>query len=304
MPDASVLPVNDISLAELATLEQTRPGGPIVLFRDAVDGGWNYRLRHVDFRSLYIAERGEGRHIIDDTAYGIARGDVYLMSAGSNHTFAAGRRMLLHAVHFGDAVFDPETWATLAAVPGFDQLLVAPNTSRRLHLSPDAYGEVARDLAELWAEWRSDSPASGLLVRALLLRLLVHLARVAADEPPPPLDGRGVPPHRDEIVASALRSIDLAHGGPLRVRDLAAAAYLSADRFTEVFASVTGRTPRDYIRHVRLERASTLLATSALTITEIARMSGFRDGAHFSHTFRAHTGHSPRDFRRMAQSAD
>lgn len=272
----------------------------MALYHDVIEGSWSYRNRHVDFRSLYITERGRGLHIIDETAYAISRGDVYVMTAGSEHRFAEGEQLFLHAIHFGDEVFDAATWEALAAVPGFDALLLAP-AANRLHLPPAAYAEVARDLAEIWAEWRTGTPAGAMLVRALLLRLLVRLARYAAGEDPPALRGPTETVHREEIVAAALRTVDLGYAEPLRVQQLAAAAYLSPDRFTEIFTAVTGRTPRDYIRHVRLERAKTLLATSAIPISDIAHATGFRDNGYFSRTFRAHTGHSPSQFRRNAQ---
>jgi hypothetical protein len=107
------------------------------------------------------------------------------MPAGSDQTFAEGDKLLLHAIHFGPGIFDARTWDALAVVPGYASLLVAPTTGRRLHLIPAAYTGVARDLAELWSEWRSGTPSGAMLVRAMFLRLLVRLARFAAGENPP-----------------------------------------------------------------------------------------------------------------------
>jgi AraC-like DNA-binding protein/mannose-6-phosphate isomerase-like protein (cupin superfamily) len=304
MPRSADLTLEEIALAEVAELVGQVADVPVTLNRDVVHGAWGESLRHTDFRSLYLAERGEGRHIVDGIAYEVTRGDVYLMSAGSEHHFADARRLSLHAVHFSDDVFEADVWTTLASVPGFDSLFLGATPSRRLHLSPAAYVEIARDLAELWAEWRSASPAGGLLVRTHLLRMLVRLARFAADELPPLLPSSPAPRYQDEVVATALRSIELGYGGRLQVRDLAATAYLSPDRFTQVFAAVTGRTPRDYIGDVRIERATTLLVTTAISISQIALACGFRDGPHFSRSFRSRTGRSPREFRAAAQARE
>jgi AraC-like DNA-binding protein len=298
------LPVDDAFLGGLLAEwpETAAAHVPLVLVYDIVERPWWRRLRHRDFQSLYITERGRGLHVIDSTPYGVSRGDVYVMGAGSDHTFGEGHRLLLHAIHFSPEIFDAETWGALAGVPGFESLLVDPAMGRRLHLDPAAYADVARDLAELWAEWRNGTPAGALLVRAMLLRLLVRLARLAAGDKPPLLERPTGTARHEEVVATAVRTIDLHYAKPLRVDQLAASAYLSPDRFTEIFAAVMGRTPRDYIRHVRLERAKTLLATSAMPISDVARATGFRENPYFTRAFRAATGISPREFRRAAQS--
>jgi transcriptional regulator GlxA family with amidase domain len=139
-------------------------------------------------------------------------------------------------------------------------------------------------------------------VRSRFLELLIRLARVAAGESPP---GLGAPPGRglrDELATAAVRTIDLHFSERLRVRDLAALAHLSADHFTEVFSSVVGCSPRDYIRHVRVERAKALLGATSISVSEIARMTGFSTHPQFTQTFRTVTGTTPRDFRRRAQS--
>jgi AraC-like DNA-binding protein len=297
------LPVKDYLLRDLVA---SAPGTvadrlPLVCHHDVIEGSWSQALRHVDFLSLYVTERGRGLHLIGSTPYSISRGDVYVMGVGAHHSFAEGERLLLDAIHFSPAAFDAPTWHALRKVPGFDSLLVGRAGSTRLHLTPAAYADVARDLAELWAEWREGTSTGALMVPALLLGLLVRLARLAAGEAPPSLGSPTPTAHREEIVAAAVRRIDLGYSEPLRVEQLAASVYLSPDRFTEVFAAVMGRTPRDYIRHVRLERAKTLLASTVLPISEVARASGFGDSAYFSRAFRAATGVAPRAFRRGAR---
>jgi AraC-like DNA-binding protein len=256
-------------------------------------------FEHVDFHAIFLIERGRGVHVIDSTRYAVSRGDVYLLGSGAAGRFLDTDRLLVHAVLFQPSLFDRSTWAGLAALPGFESLLVG----RRLHLPPTAYAETAQDHARLWSEWRSDTPAGAVMVRALLATLLVRLARLAAGDAPPVLTAPARAPDRDVIVAGAVRTIDLRYAESLRVAELAAAAHISADHFTDIFSAVMGRTPRDYIRHVRLEHAKTLLATTTLPISDVARTSGFRAHATFTRAFAAATGSSPREFRRRAGAA-
>ena len=87
---------------------------------------------------------------------------------------------------------------------------------------------------------------------------------------------------------------------PLRVEQVAASVFLSPDRFTEVFARTMGRTPRDYIRHLRVERARRLLETTALSVSEVGQQAGFGEAAYFTRVFRAATGMTPTEFRKRA----
>jgi AraC-like DNA-binding protein len=234
--------------------------------------------------------------------YSISRGDVYVMGVGSEHTFGECDELFLHSIHFSSEIFRDLTWDELVEVPLFYMLVVDRIANRRLHLDPTAYAEVARDLAELWSEWRNGTRVSVLLVRTLFLRLLLRLTRFAAGENPPPLRRPTQTRHREDVISDAVRTIDLHYGQRLRIDELAARAYLSPDRFTKLFSSVMGRTPRDYIRYVRLEHAKTLLTTTSIPISEIARTTGLGDHPSFTYAFRVATGVSPREFRKLAQS--
>ena len=119
---------NPVERATLETLIERVPGTaaegvPLVLNLDVVQGSWPNRMRHDNFNSLYVAERGRGVHVIDTKPYGISRGDVYVMSSGSDHTFTNGDRLVLHAIHFAPEIFDKTTWWELSDLPGFELLL-------------------------------------------------------------------------------------------------------------------------------------------------------------------------------------
>jgi hypothetical protein len=173
---------------------------------------------HIDFHAIYFIEQGRGVHVIDSTPFVVSRGDVYVMGPGSEHTFLDCERLLLHAMYFTPRLFDRATWKALASVPGFEGLILRGSGGRVLHLTPAAYGEIARDLAQLLSEWRAATPWGLLLVRSLFLNLLIRLSRLAAGESPPRLHPATQAPPRQEIVAAAVRTIDLYYGETLRVK--------------------------------------------------------------------------------------
>jgi len=91
----------------------------------------------------------------------------------------------------------------------------------------------------------------------------------------------------DPQVAKALSYIREAAAAPsLRVTDVARVCGLSR-RATEIrFRNATGRTVREEVEHVRLERLRAALAESDLTIGELARQCGFDCPTHLGRIFR------------------
>ena len=64
-----------------------------------------------------------------------------------------------------------------------------------------------------------------------------------------------------------------------------------------------GTSFQQVLDKVRMEKASRLLAESALQIAEVAFLIGYSDQSAFNHAFKRWTGYSPQSFRRNAQGA-
>jgi AraC family transcriptional regulator len=58
----------------------------------------------------------------------------------------------------------------------------------------------------------------------------------------------------------------------------------------------------EYVRNLRIERATLQLAQTELSLAEIALAAGFSDQSHFSNLFRQRTGFSPSRFREASRS--
>jgi signal transduction histidine kinase/DNA-binding response OmpR family regulator len=65
--------------------------------------------------------------------------------------------------------------------------------------------------------------------------------------------------------------------------------------------ALTGETPLQYIRQVRLSRARHMLQTTSLNVSEIAYETGFNDPNYFSRLFQEHFGETPVSARRGKQ---
>jgi AraC family transcriptional regulator len=88
-------------------------------------------------------------------------------------------------------------------------------------------------------------------------------------------------------------------GQPIRLRELAAIAGVSARHFERAFRQSTGSSPHAYVMDRRLHRARDLLISQLeLPIEQIALRLGFSSSSHFSSAFRRETGLTPTDFRK------
>jgi AraC-like DNA-binding protein len=64
-----------------------------------------------------------------------------------------------------------------------------------------------------------------------------------------------------------------------------------------------GSTPTEFVAGLRLRHAEVLLATTSISLTEIAGRCGFSSLSYFSRSFRATQGVSPREFRQRTRQA-
>ena len=80
---------------------------------------------------------------------------------------------------------------------------------------------------------------------------------------------------------------------------MAKMAGISRDYFSRIFKNITGMNYNKWLNTIRLEKATELLSQDALTLTEIAMMSGFQSIPSFNRVFRDEKGMAPRDYRAL-----
>ena len=258
---------------------------------------------HRDFCALYVVKSGRGVHQIDGVPFGIARGDVYLLPPGARHAYTGYQNLEVDAFYFPPALWSDEELGALREVSGFWHLLLK-NEARRLHLTPETHAPIEAGIAEMRAEAARNERATPLLLRALLFRLLVNLARIApapeattdAATPPQRLEARGVEARFAELIAWCEANVER----DISVSQMAGRLFLSPAHFARGWTREFGVPPAAYLRRLKLERARALLENSGQSVGHIARETGFKSAAHFSRSFRQLYGVSPLEFRRTA----
>jgi AraC family transcriptional regulator of arabinose operon len=127
-----------------------------------------------------------------------------------------------------------------------------------------------------------------LYVEQILLHLWEESARPTADP-------------RDNLIRKIHADIRAAPGEDWNISMQAERACLSRSQYTRRFLQLLGIAPRQFVIRCRLDRASQLLLETDMTISEIAKVLGYRDLFFFSRQFKAYFGVSPGMQRRLGR---
>ena len=107
---------------------------------------------------------------------------------------------------------------------------------------------------------------------------------------------------KDPRLWSALSFIRENLDKPFTVDEVAAGAGFSRRMLERRFDKILRRSPAEYIRRARLDRAKRLLAKTDLTVAEVAESAGFGSPEYLAQLFRTQTGESPLKYRQARQS--
>jgi AraC family transcriptional regulator len=184
--------------------------------------------------------------------------------------------------------FDP---ARLASSPelGFPSVSFAP----RLFFEDGALWDTTMKLRALIENGGSDHR---LYIEALGVVLLHELLRLNAGRPCANAQVQG------GLAAwqrrKAVDYIEEHLAEPILLAALAQLVRLSPNYFCRAFGQSFGMPPHRYLTRQRIERAKTLLAKRAASVTDVGLVVGYNETSAFSTAFRKVTGLTPSDYRR------
>ena len=245
---------------------------------------------------------GDGFTITDVRYRG---GDTY-----APHAHAAAYVMLVRSGGFSEnarrADVELTSGGVIAVPAGFPHRdVIAPRGARGLLVTFDdgsrvaplewracRGGTVSRTMIRLAAALATGGGAEMLAIEESLVLAAAQLSGSA----PETIDQRAV-----RIAAGVLEG-ELEQ--PLRLRDVAARAGVTATYLARVFRRCTGRTMGSYLRAARARRAAALLASSANAAADIAMAAGFADQSHLSRVFKAEYGVTPHRYRQLMASVE
>ncbi len=157
---------------------------------------------------------------------------------------------------------------------------------------------IAQEIAERPSHFETVVRGSLLCLFTLLLRAPIYsISRHSGA-------GRETKEAGANPFSDRVRSYLLSHyHRPLTLAQIARSIECSPAHLCRHFRELTGQTPFQYLRAVRLEAAKALLL-SEVPIARIAEMVGFDDPLYFSKVFSSQVGQSPQSYRAACRASD
>lgn len=109
-----------------------------------------------------------------------------------------------------------------------------------------------------------------------------------------------VPPLVKGVVDYVAANLDK----PIRLGDIAKGVFVSPSHLSRTFKQLTGQSIVDYMQEQRLNKAAELLATTDLSVTEVAGRVGFNDATYFTTCFKNKTGLPPAQYKKQQDIKD
>jgi AraC family transcriptional regulator len=153
-------------------------------------------------------------------------------------------------------------------------------------------GVLSAIALRLRAEIAIGDGASRLAIEGLVLELLAELSRSKAERPtrydPPWLRGTC------DAIRARLHE-------PLALAAVAREIGVHPTHLARTFRRRLGVTPGQYLRRLRLERATSLLAETNRPLADVSAEAGFYDQSHLTNVLRRGTGLTPAGYRRLVR---
>lgn len=103
--------------------------------------------------------------------------------------------------------------------------------------------------------------------------------------------------NNDDGIDQAVKYVRENYCKDLTMAEVANRICLNYSYFSLLFKGKTGMNFIDYLKTVRIEKAKELLKNTDYKVYEISEMVGYNNTKHFTTTFRAFTGISPKEYR-------
>ena len=105
---------------------------------------------------------------------------------------------------------------------------------------------------------------------------------------------------RNSRLVKVLTAMEANLEQPLTAQEIANTAAMSVRQTERLFARYLDTTPMSFYMQMRLEKARRLLLQTELSVTEVAIACGYKSTSHFTKTFRAAYGETPKKLRVVA----
>jgi AraC-like DNA-binding protein len=263
-----------------------------------LNADWNWKDVYSPFARIYYVKSGIAKTYIQEKAYLLEPGNMYLTPPFSLHQDECDGRFSLYYIHFyekaihKESIFDKYDFPVKMETSPLDVLLIerlqAVNPNRQLlHTDPKVYDNqptfsqnvAYNNTLPMQAQIESQS-----ILSILMSRFLEQRKRKAID--------------KDARINKSLQYIHEHISQDISIGDLAGISCVSDDHFIRLFKKEMLQTPLKYITAKKMEKAQLLLLTTELSVRNVAMELALDNISYFNKVFKEYTGKTPLEYRR------
>lgn len=277
-------------------IQHGTPLFPVACYHDNISQAyvpWHWH----DELEILVIETGTARVCVNGTDYMVKQGEGFFINAGALHgvwpegeALCRLRSVVFHPRLVGGSV-DSILWQKY-----LEPLLSDPCRPCVHFVNTQPWeGEATRTIQEAWQVCTSEGEGFEFEVRERLSRFIFLLGqnRPAAEKKPSEKTLRD-----GERIKAMLHYIQEHYGEELSLSKIARSAAVSENECLRCFRSMTGSTPIQYVKQVRVQKAAELLASTDRKISDIGAVCGFQEMSYFAKTFRSLKGCTPSEFKK------
>jgi AraC-like DNA-binding protein len=268
-----------------------------------LDKEWNYLNVISPYYRIYLIDEGEGYILTGKEKIKLEPGYIYIIPSFTLCSLRCSNLLGQYFIHFfeasGDGISLFENYRKVIKMKASDidniniKRLLELNPGRGINRSDNPIIYEKSAYYKSYQELNKSMSASVFFeTQGILLQLLSRFLGAASfrNKLSDPIPSR---------ILDSIRYIQLNLKEEITVCGLAKRANQNEDYYSRLFYKYTGQRPLPYLQEKRIERAQYLIATSNLSFTEIADLTGFESPSYFSRIFKKITHLTPGDYRKQ-----
>ena len=248
------------------------------------------------YLEIALVVSGIGTYCTPSEEFTIKTGDVFLLGPEHCHSYSRQENLVVYnlVLHDSSVLYQHMELAQEPALRYFFELEPHFRSSDRFQRHLQLNSEQIETLARIMEEMKSELVEQGAhfknMLNLLLKQFLILLCRYYTS---------AIDVQNDNLfaLANVLQYMERQMSSRITCDDLARLVHMSPKTFYRFFKSIIGKAPIDYLLELRLDSARKLLASTSMTIKEIADQCGFCSPSYFGQQFRRKYGKSPNQHR-------
>lgn len=256
-----------------------------------------------NFYELNVIISGNGKHIVNNSAFHVTSGDVFIMPPHISHgyNFNSKKYTIFHLLFNKQFFVKYETYLNKLAgyqiLFNIDPLIRNQNniTNNFLHINITENYNLTRIFDELTLLENEHNANTEQKKEYLTLYVIAKICDMIEDE-------KTTYKGSKRYLYDLLKSVEYIHsnyGSKIELQTLYMISCMSRSTYIRHFKQFFNCTAIDYIQNYRLRQSKSMLKHTNKSLTTIANDCGFCDSAHYSRLFKEKYQISPSKYRNL-----